>query len=131
MENLQNNETFDIVALLQNHPLMKLCNVDYGPLIKKIKEYFTPEQLRIYIANLICYSSFDTRRDFAVEFENVWKLLEFSRADNAKSLLINNFILGIDYIINKGKIEIEEEKTENKSRTRSFCAQIDRYIEPT
>lgn len=46
------------------------------------------------------YLNYDQDKDFVIDFEFVWKYLEFSRKDSAKSLLVKHFAKDIDYIEN-------------------------------
>jgi hypothetical protein len=40
---------------------------------------------------------FDTRRDFVVDLDDVYKVIGFTRKDNAKTLLTKHLQLGTDY----------------------------------
>ena len=44
-----------------------------------------------------------TKKDFVIDFDNVWKWLRFTRKDHAKRLLEKNFTIDIDYQVIKHK----------------------------
>src|SRR5574343_1002602 len=94
-------ETRDIVALVQENPLIRLTNDDYGSLIQKIKERFNTSEQQLFVANFYCYLNYNTTKDFVIELDKVWHWIGFTRIDNCKNLLINNFTENIDYIIEK------------------------------
>jgi len=95
-------ETLDIVALVQNHPLTRLKNYE-SHIIKKIKEHFTTEEQQLWVANFYTYLNYNTRIDFVVDLDRVWKWLGFDKKGNAKSLLTNNFEENNDFKISSGK----------------------------
>ncbi len=94
-------EKIDIVALVQKHPLNKLSGNYESSIVNKIKDQFTTEEQQIFIANFYCYVNYDNEDDFIVEFDNVWKMLEFSRIDHCKTVLHKNFTENKDYKITK------------------------------
>ena len=94
-------ETIDIVALVQNNPLTKLHS-DYGSkIIQKIQQCFSPEIQQLYIANCYCYLNFNSKTDFPVILDNIWKWMGYGRIEECKRCLIKNFKLDIDYKIEK------------------------------
>ena len=53
-------DTLDIIALIQEHPLTKLSNYDYGSdIISKIKTKFSTNEQQLFIANFYCYLNYD------------------------------------------------------------------------
>ena len=70
-------------------------------MINKIKNNFTDNQQNLFIASFYCYLNYDTKKDFVVDFNNVWKWLGFSRKDNAKRLLEKFFTIDIDFKVVK------------------------------
>lgn len=53
----------------------------------------------MFLASFYMYLNYDAEKDFVVDFEFVWKYLEFARKENAKRLLEKHFIKDIDYIL--------------------------------
>ena len=109
---MTSKEILDIVALVQNNPLTKLHG-DYGSkIISKIQQRFSPEIQQFYIANLYCYLNFNSKTDFPVIFDRIWKWLGYTRIDHCKTVLLKHFKLDIDYKIENFASEDAGAKTE-------------------
>lgn len=91
--------TIDMIKLIENHPLNRLPVNDNSVLVNKIKEKFPQEEQQLFIANFYCYLNYDTKKDFIIDLDNVWKWIGFERKGKAKELLVNNFKENEDYIV--------------------------------
>lgn len=61
------------------------------------------------------YLNYDQDKEFVIDFEFVWKYLEFTRKDSAKKLLVKHFKKDIDYIENLAPPQTEiNNQTVNK-----------------
>lgn len=94
-------ETLDIIKLVENHPLNKLPINDSSILINKIKEKFPLNEQQLFVANFYCYLNYDTKKDYVVDLDSVWRWIGFERKGKAKELLVNNFKENEDYITKK------------------------------
>ena len=93
------NMNLDIVALIEKNPLTRL-NKDYQSiLITKIKERFSENQQQLFVASFFCYLNYNSKNDFVIDLETVWKFVGFSRKDPAKVILTKHFTIDIDYKI--------------------------------
>jgi hypothetical protein len=92
-------EELNIVDLIENNPIIKLSNNYNSKLLSKIKTEFTECQQQLFVSSFYCYLNYHSKLDFVIDFDNIWKWLEFSKKDKAKRLLENCFILNTDYII--------------------------------
>ena len=102
-------EQLDIVALVNNNPLTKLSN-DYGSkIIQKIQERFNSEDQQMFVANFYCYLNYNSKTDFVINLDRIWKWLGYSRVDHCKTVLLKNFEENIDY-----KVEIYFPKMQEK-----------------
>jgi hypothetical protein len=90
-------EELNIVELIENNPITKLSKVYNDKLLTKIKEHFTDFEQQLFLSSFYCYLNYDTKKDFIIDLDNVWKWLCFSSKYNAKRLLENTFIIGKDY----------------------------------
>lgn len=91
------NETINIVELIENNPITKLSK-DYNvKLLTKIKNIFTDFEQQLFLSSFYCYLNCDQKKEFVIDLDNVWKWLDFSSKFNAKRLLENNFIIDKDY----------------------------------
>ena len=111
-------EEIDIVSIVNNNHLTKLSS-DYGSkVVEKIRQNFKDYDQQLFVANFYCYLNYDTRKDFVVDMEKIWKWLDFDKKGNCRTLLVNNFIKNIDYIIDN---EISTEHN-NKFDEKGFSA---------
>ena len=92
-------EEVNIIDLIEKNPITKLNSNYNGKLLNKIKEIFTETQQKIFVTSFYCFLNYDSRLDFVIDFDNVWKWLEFTQKSKAKRLLENNFVINIDYKI--------------------------------
>ncbi len=115
-------ETIDIVSMVKDNPLNKLSGDYESTIISKIKEQFNTEEQKLFITNCYCYVNYDTENDFVVEFDNVWKMLEFGRIEECKRVLVRHFKEDVDYKTKKNeKIyfpPIGGEKIETRGRQK-------------
>ena len=90
-------ESINIVELIENNPITKLSN-DYNvKLLSKIKENFTNFEQQIFLSSFYCYLNCDSKNDFVIDLDNVWKWVGYNQKVKAKILLENNFVEGNDY----------------------------------
>lgn len=90
-------ESINIVELIENNPITKLSN-DYNvKLLTKIKENFTNFEQQIFLSSFYCYLNCDSKNDFVIDLDNIWKWLGFSQKVNAKTLLEKQFVEEKDY----------------------------------
>jgi hypothetical protein len=94
-------ETLDIVKLIEKNSLTRLSKDYENKLLNKIKTNFTDNQQQLFVASFYCFLNYDSKKDFIIDFDNVWKWLGFTRKDNAKRLLEKNLVIDIDYIVQK------------------------------
>ena len=104
--------------------------------MKKLKSKFTIEDYNMYIMNFYVYLKYDPIYDFPVNLEEVLDFIGFSRKDNFKRILDNNFIENEDYIIlskekqvndrNLGCIGLNKEKIMlNVDCFKQVCMKVD------
>jgi hypothetical protein len=86
----------DIKTLIQTSSIQIY---DKNKLIDKLKEHFTEEEQKLYVANLFIYLNYHHVNDFVVNLDNVWKFIGFSNKANGKRLLKQHFIENRDYKI--------------------------------
>jgi phage anti-repressor protein len=88
----------NIVELIENHPISKLTNTYNVKLLDKIKTNFSDTEQQLFIGSFYCYLNYDTKKDFIVDLDNVWKWLGFNKKYNASIVLNKQFTEKIDYI---------------------------------
>ena len=69
------------------------------PLLKKIQQNLNIDQRDIFIKSFYCYLNYNSKTDFIIELEKVWKWLGFGRKEECKRVLTKHFRQDIDYKI--------------------------------
>ena len=87
----------DIVNLIESNPITKLNGNYQSKLIEKVKNIFTDYEQKLFLSSFYCYLKYDSKNDFVIDLDNVWKWLDFNQKVKAKVLLENHFILNRDY----------------------------------
>jgi len=100
----------DIVNLIESNPITKLTGNYQNQLIEKVRNTFTDYEQQMFLSSFYCYLNFDSKKDFVVDLDNVWKWLGFNQKYNAKYMLERQFTIDIDYII------IQEMRQDKKIR---------------
>lgn len=87
----------DIVNLIESNPITKLSGNYQCKLVEKVKNNFTNYEQQLFLSSFYCYLKYDSKNDFVIDLDNVWKWLDFSQKYNAKCVLEKNFYINKDY----------------------------------
>ena len=87
----------NIVDLIEKHPISKLTDTYNMKLLEKIKENFTDSEQQLFISSFYCYLNYDTKMEFVVDLDTIWKWLGFSQKYNAERIIESFFVNDIDY----------------------------------
>jgi hypothetical protein len=87
----------NIVELIENHPISKLTSTYNVKLLDKIKTNFSDTDQQLFISSFYCYLNYDTKMDFVIDLDNVWKWIGFSTKQHAKTVIERHFLIEIDY----------------------------------
>lgn len=93
--------TLNIAHLIEKNSMTRLSKNYENKFLMRIKENFNENQQQLFVASFYCYLNYDKKKDFVVNFDNVWKWLGFARKDPAKRVLEKHFTLDTDYQVNK------------------------------
>jgi hypothetical protein len=91
----------NIAHLIEKNSMTRLSKDYENRLLTKIKENFNENQQQLFAASFYCYLNYDKKKDFVIDFDNVWKWLGFARKDPAKRALERHFTVDIDYQVIK------------------------------
>jgi len=94
-------ENLNIVELIEKNAMTRLSKNYENRLLLKIKNNFTDNQQQLFVASFYCYINHDSKKEFVIDFDNVWKWMGFTRKDNAKTCLEKYFTNNIDYQVKK------------------------------
>ena len=89
----------DIVNLIENNPITKFSGDYQSKLVEKVKNNFTNYEQQMFLSSFYCYLKYDSKNDFVIDLDNVWKWLGFQQKYHAKYLLEKQFIININYKI--------------------------------
>ena len=87
----------DIVNLIESNPITKLNGDYHSKLIEKVKHNFTNYEQQVFLSSFYCYLNYNSKTDFVIDLDNVWKWLGFSSKHKTKELLEKHFINNKDY----------------------------------
>jgi hypothetical protein len=89
----------DIVQFIEKNPISRLSLNYQNKLLNKIKDKFFEKEQQLFVSSFYCYLNYNSKTDFIIDLDNIWKWIGFSRKDHAKVALKKNFIENIDYKI--------------------------------
>jgi hypothetical protein len=98
-------QRLDIVQLINNSPLTKLSTEFHTKLLNKIQDSFTDDQQQLFVASFYSYLNYNSKTDFVINLDDVWKWCGFGRKNDAKRVIERNFTLYEDYKIQKAATE--------------------------
>jgi hypothetical protein len=87
----------DIVNLIESNPITKFSGDYHNKLIEKVKNTFTNYEQQLFLSSFYCYLKYDSKNDFVINLDNVWKWLDFSQKIKAKQMLEKHFTINKDY----------------------------------
>ena len=81
---------------------LRVCDDKHDELFQLMKEQMNTEQEQIFMASHYLYLQHGTdNTKFVVDFDDVWKNVDFTRRDNAKRILTRNFTENENYKISQ------------------------------
>jgi hypothetical protein len=89
--------SLNIVELIENNPITKLSSSYNGKLLTKIQEGFTDFEQQLFVSSFYCYLNCDSKNDFVIDLDDVWKWLGFTLKSSAKRILEQCFTIDKDY----------------------------------
>jgi len=89
----------DIVNLIESNPITKLNGNYQSKLVEKVQKTFNNYEQQMFVASFYCYLKHDSKNDFVIDLDNVWKWLGFNQKYNAKRLIEKLFVINKDYKI--------------------------------
>ena len=97
----------DIVHLIESNPITKFSGDYQSKLVEKVKSNFTNYEQQLFLSSFYCYLKYDSKNDFVIDLDNVWKWLDFSSKHKAKELLNKTFIINKRFLIIKTKNKLK------------------------
>jgi hypothetical protein len=116
-------QSLDIVKLIEKNSMTRLSKEYQHKLLNKIKGSFTDIQQQLFVSSFYCYLHYRSN-DFVVDFDHVWKWLGFTRKGNAKRVLEKNFVIDIDYKVEKSASQVGGAAFDNEYETEKTFPQV-------
>jgi hypothetical protein len=117
-------ECLNIVELIENNPVTRLSNTYQNKLIEKIKTNFTDSEQQMFVASFYCYLNYNSKTDFVIDLDNVWKWLGFNQKVKAKELLEKSFKKDIDYKKSLSQLGKQTTHTKGGHNKESFMMTV-------
>ena len=117
-------DNLNISHLIEKNSITRLSKDYENKFLTKIKENFSENQQQLFVASFYCFLNYDTKKDFVIDFDNVWKWLGFTRKDNAKRLLEKFFTKDIDYKVEKAAPLIGGAGIESPTKSKKAAPSI-------
>jgi hypothetical protein len=89
----------NIAHLIERNAMTRLSKDYENRFLRKIKEKFSESQQQLFASTYYCFLNYNKKKDFVIDFDNVWKWLGFTRKDPARKILEKHFTIDIDYKI--------------------------------
>ena len=109
----------NIAHLIEKNSITRLSKDYENKFLTKIKENFNENQQQLFVASFYCYLNYDKKKDFVVDFDNVWKWLGYTRKSDGKRVLEKFFTVDIDYQV-KAAAEIGRAAFTPETNTPNF-----------
>ena len=74
-----------------------LSDIVKSKITDELKNVFTEDEQKWYIANLYMYLNYHPTNEFPINLETIWSMIGFANKGNAKRTLENNFTKDEDY----------------------------------
>ena len=117
----------DIVNLIENNPITQFSGDYQSKLVEKVKKHFSNYEQQLFLSSFYCYLKYDSKKDFVIDLDNVWKWLDFGQKVKAKVLLENHFKINIDYKKLLSHMGKQNEKTQGGHNKEIFMLNIETF----
>jgi len=116
----------NIIKLIENKNQITHLSDNYeNRLINKIKDNFKETEQHLFVASFYTYLNYDTKKDFVIDFDNVWKWMGFTRKNDSKRVLEKHFTIDTDYQIKNTFMETFAKVENNKLATEVSVASFE------
>ena len=90
-------KSLNIIHLIEKNAMTRLSKDYENKLINKIRDNFSDNQQQLFVASFYTFLNYDSKKDFVIDFDNVWKWLGYTRKSDGKRVLEKFFVINVDY----------------------------------
>lgn len=119
--------SFNIVELIENNPITRLTDTYQNKLLTKIKANFTDNEQQMFVASFYSFLNYNSRTDFVIDLDDVWKWVGFSNKAHAKHLLEKQFIIDKDYKVSLTKPREQKKPTKGGHNREIIMLNVDTF----
>jgi len=117
----------DIVNLIESNPITKLSGDYQSKLVEKVKNNFTNYEQQMFLSSFYCYLKYDSKNDFVIDLDDIWKWLGFGQKVNAKRVLEKNFKINKDYKLSLCQLAKQTTQTKGGHNKETFMLNINTF----
>jgi len=117
----------DIVNLIESNPITKLSGDYHSKLVEKVKNNFTNYEQQMFLSSFYCYLKYDSKNDFVIDLDDIWKWLGFGQKVNAKRVLEKNFKINKDYKLSLCQLAKQTTQTKGGHNKETFMLNINTF----
>ena len=114
----------DIVNLIESNPITKFSGDYQSKLVEKVKQNFTNYEQQMFLSSFYCYLKYDSKNDFVIDLDDIWKWLGFGQKVNAKRVLEKNFLINKDYKLSLCQLAKQTNQTKGGHNKETFMLNI-------
>jgi len=105
-------KNLDIVQIIEKNSISRLSSNYQNKLLNKIKDKFSNKEQQLFVGSFYCYLNYNSKDNFVIDLNDIWKWIGFSRKDPAKRLLEKSFVTDIYYNILL-HLKVEQDKNDH------------------
>ena len=117
----------DIVNLIESNPITTFSGDYQNKIVDKVKNHFTSYEQQMFLSSFYCYLKYDSKNDYVIDLDDVWKWLGFGQKVNAKRVLEKNFTINKDYKLLLCQLAKQTTQTKGGHNKETFMLNIDTF----
>jgi phage anti-repressor protein len=117
----------DIVNLIESNPITTFSGDYQNKIVDKVKNHFTSYEQQMFLSSFYCYLKYDSKNDFVIDLDDIWKWLGFGQKVNAKRVLEKNFTINKDYKLLLCQLAKQATQTKGGHNKETFMLNIETF----
>lgn len=117
----------DIVNLIESNPITTFSGDYQNKIVDKVKNHFTSYEQQMFLSSFYCYLKYDSKNDYVIDLDDVWKWLGFGQKVNAKRVLEKNFTINKDYKLLLCQLAKQTTQTKGGHNKETFMLNVETF----